>query len=351
VNESANFSMAERLRALGFRHLLALGERNALQLSPSVVVTRYPTAGIDNMLHVQAHGWSVLNYNDCNLRPGALAKLAAKLGPLDLALTHYNHAGKLFELRPVEQEKQVLWDVLTRVTQVLAPRYMIPFASSHYYRSVYSQPQNASLLSFDDLERRAAGDPRFVILRVGDSCVWESRDAAPKLKPCAPPLARQPELTNDYGASVSWQSLLEVASERCRSLQRGFPGVGFIVKPLCIEVTDLGRRLALDLRRGVRETTEAPHIAAHSRAILDWLGRSYGDDTFIAGAHFDVRGQDLATVKRWVALCLLHASKLCVPDLLGYLGSREGRWFLWCRREEIAATLAAGGFGAGELRS
>ena len=351
VNESANFSVAARMRELGFSQLIPLRERTPLTLSPQVVVTRYPTAGIDNMLHVRAHSWSILNYNDCNLRPRALAALARKLGPIDVLLTHYNHAGKLFETRPAAHEKLALWEALCRVTEVLSPRYVVPFASTHYYRSEYSRAQNASLLSFDDLSARAGGDPRMVIARVGDRVTLQSPYALPEIVRRAPALPRLAESEHDYGESVDWQTLLSVASSRSRSLQRGFPWVGYFVPPLQVAVTDHGRMLKIDLRRGVSETTGAAHVAAHSRAILDWLGRPFGDDTFIAGAHFAVCTDDPATIKQWVALCLLHASRLSLPDLLRYLTCRDGRWFLWCRREEILATLAAGGFRAGELRS
>jgi L-ascorbate metabolism protein UlaG (beta-lactamase superfamily) len=350
VNESANFSVAQRMRALGFRRFVALHERKSLRIAPGVEVTRYPTAGIDNMLHVKAHGWSVLNYNDCNLRPAALASLAKKLGPLDVLLTNYNHAGKLFELRPAAHEKLALWESLSRVTQQLAPRYVVPFASSHYYRSPYSRAQNASLLSFDDLEKRAAGDPSALIVRVGDRAIWDNPLAAPRLERHEPALPRQQESVQEYGESVPWERLLSVARARLVSLQRGFPGVGFVVPPLRVAVTDHGRELQLDLRHGLTEIEGTVHVAAHSTAILDWLGRPFGDDTFVAGAHFAVCSEDLATIKQWVALCLLHASRLSVPDLMGYALSDEGRRFLWCRREEIFATLRAGGFSAGELR-
>jgi uncharacterized membrane protein YbhN (UPF0104 family) len=35
---------------------------------------------------------------------------------------------------------------------------------------------------------------------------------------------------------------------------------------------------------------------------------------------------------------------------LGYLRSREGLWFLWCRREEAVATLLSGQVKAGQIR-
>ena len=350
VNESANFSVAPRMHALGFRNLVALPERRPLRISTEVEVTRYPTAGIDNMLHVKAHGWSILNYNDCNLRPAALAALAKKLGPIDVLLTNYNHAGKLFEERPALHEKLALWESLCRVTQQLSPRYVVPFASSHYYRSEYSRAQNASLLSFDDLQQRTAADERILIVRPGDCVSWENKQAAPQLERREPALPRLDESVQEYGESVPWLKLLSVARARLVSLQRGFPGAGFMVPPLRVAVADHGRHLQLDLRHGVAECTGAVHVAAHSKAILDWLGRPFGDDTFIAGAHFAVCSEDVGTIKQWVALCLLHASRLSVPDLMRYALSDDGRWFLWCRREEIYATLAAGGFSAGELR-
>jgi hypothetical protein len=292
-----------------------------------------------------------LNYNDCNLRTRALRGLAQRLGTIDVLLTSYNHAGKLFELRPPALEKRALWEGLCRVTGQLEARHVIPCASSHYYRSAHSLAQNASLLGFDELEERAEDDPRMVVLRVGDRVCWEGVGSEPTVERRQPALHAQPASEHDYGPSVPWETLVAAARARSRSLQRGFPGLGWLVPPLRVGVTDYGRQLLLDLRRGVSETRGPTHIAAHSKALLDWLGRPFGDDTFIAGAHFAVCSEELSTIQRWVALSLLHASRLTALDLLHYLLSDEGRRFLWCRREEILTTLAAVGFSAGQLRS
>jgi L-ascorbate metabolism protein UlaG (beta-lactamase superfamily) len=352
ANSSANFCLAERMRSLGFRHVLELRERASLELETDVHVTRYPTAGIDNMLHIRAPGWSILNYNDCNLRPNAARALRDKIGAIDLLLTNYNHAGKLFEARAPALEKQALWRALSRTIDLFAPRRVIPFASSHYYRVASSRQQNASLLEFDDLLERGAWDPRFLILRVGDRAQLTAAHLEPRVLAREPRLPKQPELEHDYGPSVAWEELVRTANARCQELAEGFPLLNRFVQPLVIEVRDQGRRLQLDLRSGARELGRAPsHIAAHSRALHDWLSRPFGDDSFIAGAHFGVTSRDLGTIRLWVALSLLHSSQLSVRDALGYLRTREGLRFFWARREEIMSTLAAGSLRAGEMRS
>jgi L-ascorbate metabolism protein UlaG (beta-lactamase superfamily) len=130
ANVSANFSMLERMRALGFRKVLALAEREPLGLPGGVRVERYPTAGIDNMLHISAPHGSILNYNDCNLPRGALESLRQRLGHIDVLLANYNHAGKLFVEASAAEIKDQHWSALQRVMNTLAPRVVVPFASA-----------------------------------------------------------------------------------------------------------------------------------------------------------------------------------------------------------------------------
>ncbi|MET0385460.1 MAG: MBL fold metallo-hydrolase [Polyangiales bacterium] len=343
VNESADVSLAERLRELGFRRLISLPERQPLPLTAEVTLTRYPSAGIDNMLHVRAPGWSILNCNDCHLRPRALAALRRQLGPVDLLLTHYNHAGKLFDRQPVAAEKQRSWQALSGLVDGIAPRWVIPFAGSHYYRAAESRDQNPSLLDFDELEGRANADPRYVVLRIGDAVSFGAEHVVTR-HVHQPPLIAAQEERLEYGDGASWDTLRRAAELRCRALRSSFPLLSSLVGPLDIGVSDQRRVLSLDLRAGVSELPGGPtHLSAHSRALEGWLGRPQGDDSFIAGAHFRVGQADRATLRRWVALSLLHARRLSLRDLASLARTREGRGFLWRRREELLATLLAGG--------
>ncbi len=350
ANDSANFSMAERLRELGFRDVRLLGEREPFLLPGLQRAIRYPTAGIDNMLVIEGPFGRVLNYNDCNLPARALQALARRIGPVDVLLNNYNHAGKLFHPLPVDAQKAELWRVFRAVDRIVAPRFVIPFASSHYYRTTASAAQNASLLEFDELEVRSQGDPRLVVLRPGDAAGFDAEGV--HVQPRDPPLPRVPEERHGYGASVPFADLVAAADRRCRSLRARFPGAVALVAPLVVALTDLGLNLELSMRHGARAARDdaTPAVRAHSRAILDWLQRRFGDDTFVAGAHFELIGEDPAGMTRWALLTLLDASHLAPVDLVGYLRSGAGRRFLWSRREEVLATLIGWRFRAGQMR-
>lgn len=349
ANESANFSMTERMRKLGFGQVLSLGERRPVQLGHDVRVTRYPTAGIDNMLHVEAGRWSILNYNDCNLPQAAVRRMVGHMGRVDLMLTNYNHAGKLFDRDDDETRRHTFLGAARRAVDAVGPRWVIPFASSHYYRCSFSREQNRSLWSFDELEAEVAGDPRFVVLRVGDRAHLCGQGA--QLVKREPALTARPHDVLDYGESADWAALVEACAERCRDMSSRFLGAARLLPTLRVHVRDHDRSLALRAGRGASETSEAPHVAAHSQAVLRWLGRPFGDDTFFAGAHFAIVDRDTRAIRKWALVTLLDGSHLTPRHALGFLRHADGRRFLWNRREEAAATVLGARLRAGQVRA
>jgi L-ascorbate metabolism protein UlaG (beta-lactamase superfamily) len=352
ANVSANFSMVERLASFGFRDVRPIGERETLELDAETTCCRYPTAGIDNMLHIASGSWSILNYNDCNLPAKAIQSLRKHIGPIDLLFTNYNHAGKLFDVVDDEARKNQLIETLDLTTDTFEPSCVVPFASSHYYRTGESADQNASMLDFSDLEELAKNDDRYMVLRIGDEATFESPTHA-VLKPRRPPLPQQELQTHDYGPSVPWDELLDEVSVRSKALQGQFLHLGKLGVPdLVVRVSDYGCNLRLAIGREAREAdaSDTPHIEAHSQAMRIWLARRFGDDTFIAGAHFRILDSDTTVVERWALVTLLEASHLDPQSCLHYLGEPEGRRFLWNRREEILATLLGRRVKAGRMR-
>jgi L-ascorbate metabolism protein UlaG (beta-lactamase superfamily) len=352
ANVSANFSMVERLSSLGFRDVRPFHEREQIDLDEDTSCCRYPTAGIDNMLHITSGRWSMLNYNDCNLPTKAIQSIRKRIGRIDLLFTNYNHAGKLFDVVGHETRKAQLVRVLELTVDALEPTRVVPFASNHYYRCAESADQNHSLLGFDDLDALAERDARFVVPRIGDQVTFDERAHATLI-------ARTPSLrevayeTHDYGESVPWEELIDEVSVRCEALQDQFLRLGRLAVPdLIVRVSDHGRNLRLRLGEPARQAApcEHPHIEAHSQAMRIWLARKFGDDTFIAGAHFRVLGPDTTAIERWALVTLLEASHLDPQSCLHYLGEPEGRRFLWNRREEIFATLFSGRVKAGRVR-
>jgi L-ascorbate metabolism protein UlaG (beta-lactamase superfamily) len=352
ANTSANFSMTERMESFGFRDVRPLGEREPFALDAETTCCRYPTAGIDNMLHITAGDWSMLNYNDCNLPAKAIRSLRRHIGPLDILFTNYNHAGKLFDVVDDDVRKGQLAEVLELTVEALEPTRVVPFASNHYYRTRESADQNASMLDFDDLDAIAERDPRYVVPRIGDEVVFEAPTRA-TVHARQPPLEQQPPEVHDYGPTVPWEVLVDEVSTRTKALQAQFLRLGRLAVPdLVVRLSDHERNLRLRFGRSAREAdpSDVPQIEAHSQAMRIWLARRFGDDTFIAGAHFRILDSDTTAIERWALCTLLEASHLDPQSCLEYLTEPEGRRFLWNRREEIFATLFSGRLRAGRVR-
>ncbi|MDB4278397.1 MBL fold metallo-hydrolase [Deltaproteobacteria bacterium] len=352
ANVSANFSMVDRMESFGFRDVRPIGERQSIELNGQTTCCRYPTAGIDNMLHIASGSWSILNYNDCNLPAKAIQSLRKHMGPIDLLFTNYNHAGKLFDVVDDETRKEQLSEVLELTLDALEASRVVPFASNHYYRAEVSADQNASMLDFDDLENLAGSDERYVILRIGDQATFDAPTSV-RVSAREPALVPQKLEVHDYGPAVPWDELLEEVSVRSKALRGQFLHMGKLAVPdLVVRVSDHGRNLRLSIGKEAREADpgDSAHIEAHSQAMRVWLARRFGDDTFIAGAHFRVLDPDTSVIERWALVTLLEASHLDPQSCLHYLGARDGRRFLWNRREEILATLLGRRVKAGRVR-
>ena len=352
ANVSANFSMEQRLASFGFRDVRPIRERETLNLDAETSCCRYPTAGIDNMLHIRSGPWSILNYNDCNLPINAIRSLRKLIGPVDLLFTNYNHAGKLFDSLDDATRKQQLVDALNLTVDAIHPIRVVPFASSHYYRAEESFDQNASMLDFSELEAISKTDKRYLVMRIGDEAEFHSQ-GPPLLHRRVPPLAPRELETLRYSSSVPWDELLAEVSVRAHALQSQFLHMARLAVPdLIVRVIDHDRslRLAIGADATEAEASDEPQIEAHSQALRIWLARRFGDDTFIAGAHFRVLHPDTSVIERWALVTLLEASHLDPQRFVRYLGGPEGRRFLWNRREEILATVLGRRWQAGRVR-
>lgn len=350
ANVSSNFTMEKRLAGFGFRNIVPLGERTALQLDGRVRVTRHPTAGIDNALHLEAPGWSILNYNDCNLPAAAISALRRRIGPIDLLLTNYNHAGKLFELPEAATIRDDKWRIMDRTVDLLQPTWVLPFASGHYYRAPYSTDQNASLLDTAELRMRTTGDPRYLPLGVGEALQWSEATRPPVTEAAASTPPDNIFEVHDYGPPVPWDELLAAARDRCGQISSGFGPLARLLPPLRIALGDHGRTLTLTRGGPTDGDGQPPHIETHSVALMSWLGRRFGDDTFVAGAHFSIADPDTRAIERWALFTLLDASHMDPRRSLLGLTTPAGLGFWWARREELVATVLGGHFRAGQMR-
>lgn len=336
-NRSYNFQLDSAGRKMGFKNVVPVYERRPVQLSKSLSVTRYPTQGIDNMLLIKTPEATVLNYNDCVIPPLTQKLLKKRFGKIDILFTNFNHAGKLliYPFPSAEVIREKLIDNFSENFNVFDPRYVLPFASYHYYRSPHSTRQNDTMLTADDL---IPVDSRIVPWKVGDKFVFENGKGRLQ-KECN--VSPNELHTIGYPQQASAAELVKAATAFASMVKKRFGAVSRFFPTLYIEATDIDSTIGFSPKLGgfVPKQTVAPHIKAHSQALMNWFSKPYGTDSFVVGAHFDIVNENRIPLKWQLALGLLVENKMDLKSLFGMLFKKGGRRFLLNRREEFLGQL------------
>lgn len=345
-NCSHNFQLDDVLRGVGFDEVVPLPERTPTPLGSDVRVTRFPSTGIDNMLLVEAQGRRILNYNDCNLPLRARRALARKMGPIDVLLTNYNHAGKFLHhpLPPAESIKEEMRRNFFEKVDAFEPARVLPFASAHYYRAPENREHNDSLMEVSEL----GDDPRIVPLEIGDTVEIDSEGAVRLLRR-REDITVNPIEVRQQSETHTLAEIEQASRAYAAKVSRGFLHLLWL-PPLRIRITDLDRTVRLDVRKGIAPVRDAEgpvHIAATSESLYRWLSAPYGTDTFWIGGHFEIVRQTRRL--GWHLLSsLLVENGLDPVSLAKALVTPAGRRFLHNRREEITAIVIGSRLGIGK---
>lgn len=342
ANESANFRISEALQQAGFRNIVPLYERRKLSLTSDLKVTRYPTAGIDNMLLIETPEGMILNYNDCHLPIGALKLLVRKIGNVDIVLNSFNHAIKFID-NPRQSDEEIRTQLkknYKKVLDAINPSWAIPFASAHYYRARDTRWQNASLLQSEDLVEM---DGRILPVRIGSEVTFDDK-LHPTLSVPSTRISLNKKDVKFEPESVPFDSVVSAAKDFGKRLKQSLLGLTFWIPELRIRVEDYGRVIRFDVKNQVfaednREIEDA-HIEAHSNALRQWFMKPYGADSFFIGGHFGLLSKSTTPIKRVLLACSLMEKRLSPRSLAHYLLRPGGIKFLLNRREEIVVTLS-----------
>lgn len=339
-NHSFNFRLDEALKGLGFQHVVPIYERKSLRLTDQIRITRYPTTGIDNMLHIESDQGTVLNYNDCNLPPMARKMISKQIQSVDILMTNFNHAGKLLVYPcPGDAEiKKRLKRNFHNNYHFFDAKYIFPFASHHYYRAPESMDQNGSMLSCRDLLDL---DPRILDIEIGDTLVYDRPTSGISLRK-GRSFPNEPEcLVRESGHS--FEELAQAGMLYSKTLRQNYGLFCWFLPSFYIKVADLGILTQLHPRKGLlalsADTSAQAHIRAHSSALCKWFSKTYGTDSFVVGAHFDLVHDNKIPLKWQLVFGLLIDNKLSIRSILRMILSLEGIRFLWNRREEILGIL------------
>jgi hypothetical protein len=339
-NHSFNFSLDTAIARAGFQNVVPFEERKPLDLNDQFRITRFPTTGIDNMLLIETSEGTVLNFNDCNIPERARRRLARKIGPVDIFLSNFNHAGKLIEhpVADAETIRQRQKDTYVANQASFRAHFLIPFASYHYYRASESLVQNESLLQLDDI---VPLDARIVRLRIGDQLLFDKQSNACSIQHSGDDVAENEPTVISRQRSYTFDDLKDAAAAYSKRIRKRFLGLSRLVPGLNIRVTDLAISVGFHLHRPLSMLPEGDtlHVAAHSESLIKWWGKMYGTDSFVVGAHFDI-ADDPVPLKWQILFGLLIENRLDAFSMATMLVSPSGTRFLWNRREEIWAIVA-----------
>jgi hypothetical protein len=339
-NCSYNFQLDEAIKNIGFRNIIAFPERKTLRIDGDIELTRYPVTGIDNMLHIKYQDVSILNYNDCNLPRMSQRLLKKKIGHLDVFMANFNHAGKLL-LYPYPSD-EIIRNKLKRAFknsyEVFSPKFVVPFASHHYYRAEESFHQNISHLINNDLMML---DPKIISWKIGDIATYDPEKSELRVDSSnnKTTLNELDKVTRKK--TITYHELSELSKAYVANLRRQFLFTAWFLPKFYIKISDLNISVRLSVKEGIVkvEDNQQPHIIAHSEALSKWWGKKYGTDSFIVGAHFAISSKKKIPLYWQIVFGMLIDNRLDLKSILLMLFSRSGREFLICRREEILGRI------------
>jgi hypothetical protein len=346
ANQAYNYDLEKQLRRLGFNNIILLPENECISLSDQCRIERMGTGTIDSLLSIRWHDHTILNLNDCVLQKGALRYLVERIGPIDLLLVNFNHAGKLMHYpeQSGEAVRAGLKQHFARQVDVLQPRCVLPFASFHYYLSPFSQSQNASLLEPADLEPEPHARAKVLPL-------YPSQRMSLNLGTCESHIAGTPPEPGDRTAPAMSVVTEDEFWQAAASFERRIAGAyGFLrrlLPSLAIQIT--GTQRIIYIRHGRVTAPDgiiAPDIETSYEKLAHWFGQSFGTDMFFVGAHLRILRPCIGRLKLLAAMLLLAEAKVSPRYWLS-----PALWgFLFRRRHEAWAALWSGRVSASYQR-
>jgi hypothetical protein len=344
-NNSYNFKLDNALKHIGFKNIISLYELKTIKLDgDNLVLTRFPASGIDNMLFLESNEGNVLNYNDCNLPRGTINKLITnKIKNIDILLISFNHASKMLEQPPLSdtQVKDKYLSNFKRTVNLFAPKYTIPFASFHYYRSPEGINQNSSLLSNTDLLEEKTVVP----VMIGQSIKFDEKIANYKLSENSSKVLKTIRTTKSR-KRVALSELIYSSKKFVGKFNYNYLYLTIFIKTLIIKVTDLNVLISINIFPSnitIRDDIDIKsvyHLSAESEEIYKWFSSKNGTDTFLVGCHFNVTSKVSNHVNIILLLSLLIENKLSLRYLVKMLFSFKGIIFLINRKSEIFSIIA-----------
>ena len=336
-NRSYNFKLDDALKSIGFKNVVSFREKKQFSIAQNFIIERWPTTGIDNMLLIKTSEGTLLNYNDCNIPLRARKIFAKKMGNIDVMFTNFNHASKLIDYPP-KTHNAVMHQQLTNFKtnyEAFNPKYIIPFASYHYYKAPESEVQNNSLLSLENL---LPTNNKILNAPIGSCIKFLNNFTQLSITQFTSITNNTIEITT-HKNTYNTEALTKAAMVYLKKLKTGFLFFINFLPHLDIDVADINKKFRLNKKGlSILPNNANSHIRTNSESLYKWFTQQYGTDGFIVGAHFDITSSEIP-LKWQILLALLIENRLDAVSILKMCFKAEGLRFLWNRKTEIISIL------------
>ena len=309
-------------RNAGFKAIHELAPGEWLELSGDLRVRCEEAGSGDTWIAIRSNDQTILNINDSYLvHRWRLERVAAMVGAkIDVLLTQFSYANWEGNPEEVEHRRGVAADHLDWMRlqcEVLAPTYVVPFASMvwfcHEENFYLNAEMNTVAMAYEFLAERVTATP--VVMFPGESwTVGEPHDSVASITRYAPHYERI-QATGDLISSpvVEEAELRRLAGRFFRLLRRNNPGwalwlarrVG-LLKAARIHVWDHARSYELSLEHGLVPSDvieESCDVALGSESLAYMLRFLWGGATLHVNGRFRVPpGGDFRRFARYVLI-------------------------------------------------
>ncbi|MBL8971465.1 MAG: MBL fold metallo-hydrolase [Myxococcales bacterium] len=317
--------MFAALHQLGFPNTRALPHREIVHLRGDTRVYCYQVGQMDSCLAVLAGRDTALNINDAEAGPRDCAIIRADIGPARVVLNQFSLAGYGGEHDPADRlpgkARQILANMIANHRD-LGAELTIPIASFVYFSSVDNAYMNAYANTPRDVaDAFARARLQLAVLAHGDIyTVGQPHDNTAALRRYDEIYAELPHLPKDPVPPASLADISAALARLGERLRDRYPPLLLRawLRPVTLELVDLGATIELDLPRGHLRLTPgaAPDVSLHAQPLLFALQHPFGLQTLGVSARLRVHA-NLANWRRHRILLSMYNAELYLrPRLL-----------------------------------
>jgi UDP-MurNAc hydroxylase len=319
--------MFAALNQLGFPNTLPLPHRQIVPLRGDTRVYCYQVGQMDSCLGVLGGSSSdtVLNINDAEAGPRDCAIIRGDIGQVRVVLNQFSLAGYGGEpdiaARLPKKARQILANMIQNHRD-LGAEVTVPIASFVYFSSVDNAYMNAYANSPRDVaDAFARARLTLAVLAHGERyTVGHPHDSSAALRRYDEIYAELPALPLDPVPPASLADISAALARLGQRLRDRYPPLLLRawLRPVTLELVDLGAIIELDLARGHLRLTPgaAPDVSLHAQPLLFALQQPFGLQTLGVSARLHVHA-NLANWRRHRILLSMYNAELYLrPELL-----------------------------------